>query len=277
MRSLKTHLFLFLCLYAMSGLLNNVRAQEPNFGITATHVILEKDTLDGDIIALNDGRDKFIRANKPGDPKLYGVVFDNAPIIYRSIASESARPVARSGQIFVNMTTLGGDIKIGDYLTSSPVIGAGQKATDLSGYMIGVALGSFGSKDGKEVTYQGKKYRVGKLKVAVGIGPASPIQNKTAGGLLGTVQQATINIMTSIKSVRDLEKIIRYILAVIIAAIAIYVSYRSFGQNITKGIEGIGRNPLAKVSIQSMIILNVVLLVIVALGGIILSLVIISL
>jgi len=46
---------------------------------------------------------------------------------------------------------------------------------------------------------------------------------------------------------------------------------------VTKGIESIGRNPLAKTTIQTMIIINVVLIGLVSLGGIILSLTILAL
>jgi hypothetical protein len=144
--------------------------------------------------------------------------------------------------------------------------------------MLGVALSSFDGKGATQsATYQGKTYALGRVSASIGIGPASPVITKAAGGIFGTLKQIATAIMFNISSSKQAERIIRYILAVLIAVIVIYVSYRTFGANVTKGMEAIGRNPLAKSSIQAMITLNVVLLAISCIAGVVLSLVVISL
>ena len=112
---------------------------------------------------------------------------------------------------------------------------------------------------------------------SVGIGPASPALIKAAGGLFGTLKFLLSSLAFNIRTGEQAEKIIRVIIAAIIVLVTVLINFYTFGRNITKGIESIGRNPLARVSIQSMIILNIILIAVVSIGGIILSLVIISL
>jgi hypothetical protein len=250
-------------------------AQGVQFNIARTITIEDKDAVNGDIVSLSLKKETLIRSTKSFDERMYGVLARDPVMVYRTL---STLPVAKQGEVLMNVTTLGGPIEVGDYVTSSPIAGKGQHAEGLAGYMVGVAMGNF---DGKGATasadYQGKKYPMGMVKVNVGIGPASPIITKASGGILGTLKQLATAIVFNISTSKQAERIIRYILAVLIAVIIIYVSYRTFGANITKGMEAIGRNPLAKGSIQAMITMNIILLVISVLAGVALSLIIISL
>ncbi|OGG11427.1 hypothetical protein A2Z00_05585 [Candidatus Gottesmanbacteria bacterium RBG_13_45_10] len=245
------------------------------FIIARTLTIGDKDAVNGDIVTLDIKTGSLVRTKVVSDPLMYGVLASDSMMVYRTLPT---LPVTRQGDVFVNVTTLNGPITIGDFVTGSPIAGKGQKAEGVAGYMLGVALGNFDGKNATDsATYQDKKYPMGKVKVTVGIGPASPVLTKAAGGILGTLKQLATAIMFNISTSKQAERIIRYILAVLIAIVIIYVSYRTFGRNITKGIEAIGRNPLAKGSIQAMIMLNVILLIVSIIAGVILSLVIISL
>lgn len=252
-----------------------VSAQGIQFNIARTIVIDDPSAVDGDIMSLATKKETLVRSVKTGDERMFGVLIANPVIVYRTL---STLPVARDGEATVNVTTLGGPIEVGDYITSSPIAGKGQKAEGLAGYMVGVALSNFdGSNASASADLNGKKYAIGRVKINVGIGPASPVITKAAGGLLGTLRQFATAIMFNISTSKQAERIIRYILAVLIAIIIIYISYRTFGRNVTKGIEAIGRNPLAKGPIQAMITLNIILLALSCIAGIALSLVIISL
>src|SRR3972149_5460851 len=74
--------------------------------------------------------------------------------------------IANTGEINVNVTTINGPIKVGDYVSSSEIPGKGQKASEFTGYMLGVALASFGEKDGIELVSKDKKLRSGQVIVA---------------------------------------------------------------------------------------------------------------
>ena len=254
---------------------SSVLAQGIQFNIARTIVIDDKDAIDGDIMSLASKKETLLRSAKNSDERMFGVLIANPVIVYRTL---STLPLARDGEATVNVTMMGGPIEVGDYITSSPISGKGQKAEGIAGYMVGVALGNFDGKNASaSADFGGKKYPMGRVKINVGIGPASPVITKAAGGILGTLKQLATAILFNISTSKQAERIIRYILAVLIAVIIIYISYRTFGRNVTKGIEAIGRNPLAKGSIQTMITLNIILLALSCIVGVALSLVIISL
>jgi hypothetical protein len=251
-------------------------AAQLQYNIARTLAIDDKNAVDGDIVALSlTKKETLIRSIMIFDPRMYGVLIANPVMVYRTLPTI---PVTREGDALVNVTTLGGSITIGDYVTSSPIPGKGERAEGVAGYMLGIALDNFDGKGASQsADYKGKKYPIGKIKVSIGIGPASPLITKAAGGILGTLKQLATAIMFNISTSKQTERIIRYILAILLVIIIIYISYKTFGRNVTKGMESIGRNPLAKGTIQTMITLNIILLAISCIAGVALALVIISL
>jgi hypothetical protein len=250
-----------------------VHAEPQAFTIAHTIEIADPEAVDGDVMSMNKDA-KLVRSVTASDDKMYGVLVADPQAVYRTT---SDIPVIRNGTAYVNVTTAGGEIAIGDYITTSTLAGKGMKAPDNSGYMLGAALAVFDGKEGTPVTVDGKQVMQGKVLVTVGIGPASPILFKAGGGVMGTIKQIVNAVMYNIGASKQFERITRIILAILIVLIVIYIAFRTFGKNITKGIEAIGRNPLAKNSIQAMIIMNVILILVVSIGAIILALVIISL
>ena len=269
-------IIIFASLFCLSPLLlGRVHAQGVQFNIARTLVVDDKSAGDGDIVSLSNKNETLVRSVKAYDERMYGVLVADPFMVYRTLTTI---PVTREGDALVNVSLMGGPIAVGDYITSSPLAGRGQKAEGLAGYMLGIALQSFDGKGASQsAQYQGKSYALGKIKVTVGIGPASPVITKSEGGILGTLKQITTAILFNISTSKQAERIIRFILAILLIVIIIYVSYRTFGRNVTKGIEAMGRNPLAKGSIQAMITLNIILLIISCLVGVALALVIVSL
>lgn len=250
----------------------------PDFAIATTYSIPEKDLKeieDGDILSITAKENILERTTTPYDEKMYGVYVTNPQIVFRT--SGNNMPVARAGEVDVNVTTLSGPIVRGDYITSSKIPGKGQKASLAEGYLLGIALSDFTEKDGTELKFENKSYRQGKIKVAIGIGPSSLSAINSSGGFLGTARQVGLSFFSLVSANKEAEKIFRYILSALVAIISILGGIYFFGRNVTKGIESIGRNPLAKTTIQTMIIINVVLIGLVSLGGIILSLTILAL
>ncbi len=264
--------FLLITFYC-EEIIPRVSAQAPEFTIAVTHEISDKEAVDGDIMSIADDKTSIVRTIKQGDEKMYGVLVLHPRVVY---TTRPDIPVTRNGTAMVNVTDMAGPIVVGDYITSSEIAGKGQKARELSGYMVGVALGSFDGTGGKSVSFNGKNYQQGQVLAAIGVGPASPVLIRTSGGVLGNIRQIVNAVFYSIGASKQVERLLRLILAALVALLVIWISYRTFGRNITKGIEAIGRNPLAKGSIQTMIILNVILILVVSIGGIILALVIIS-
>lgn len=264
----------FTLVVAFPGVIKRAQAQEKQFNIAQTLSIIDTEAVGGDIVSLTSAEQTLERSKKSYDERMYGVLVDQPVMVYRTL---DTIPVTRTGEAYVNVTSMSGPISVGDYVTSSEIPGKGQKAPDLSGYMVGVSLMNFDGSTGVPIEHEGKTYQMGQIKIAIGIGPASPVVIKAAGGVLGTLKQIISALLFNVSIAKDLEKILRYLIAAAVATAITYTGYRAFGVNITKGIEAIGRNPLARMTIQSMIIVNVIMLLLVTLGGILLSLAIVSL
>jgi len=249
-------------------------AQLNTAGIAMTY-LMEGEVKNGDIVSLLPGTDKLGRSVKDYDERMYGVVVLKPEIVYRTV--EGGIPVVRNGEVMINVTLINGGITSGDYITSTQIPGHGQKATELAGFVIGTALSSFDGTNAPTIDFAGKKVAFGQVKIALGIGPASPVQVRATGGVFGTIRFMAASLLSTIATSKQAERVVRIVLAGLVALLTLYVNFHSFGKNITKGIESIGRNPLAKATIQSMIVLNIILIGLVTLGGIFLSLTILSL
>lgn len=272
MKNLGFSLFLFLIILIFVPARPAI-AQFRSLDIAVTHSLSDT-AKPGDIVSIAAESGILEPAKIAYDDKMFGVVVETPAFV---IKTADSLPVSRTGVAIVNVSTLAGNINPGDFITSSSIPGHGQKADNLGSYMLGIALEKFDQGTGTETDFANRKIYIGQMRVEIGIGPASPVLIKASGGLLGTVKQIAASLLYNISVSRNFEKIIRYIVAALVSVVVIFINFNTFGKNITKGIEGIGRNPLAKFSIQSMIVVNVVLIAIVTLGGIILSLAILSL
>src|SRR5205085_2610488 len=132
-------------------------------------------------------------------------------VVYRSI-DDSGSPVARNGLAEVNVSTINGDINQGDYITSSPLAGKGEKAIS-SGYVVGIALQKFTTKDGSITNYNGREVALGKIQVALRIEYAEITTSRSPIRLLEYLNAA---IFKNIQNPEKFIQIIRYLGAGII-------------------------------------------------------------
>jgi F0F1-type ATP synthase membrane subunit c/vacuolar-type H+-ATPase subunit K len=249
----------------------SIHAQVPGFDVARTFGGTDEVRSEGDIVSFTRNQDELELSKVAGDSRMYGVLVINPLVVYRTTTD---MPVVSTGEVLVNVTTLSGPILEGDFVTSSEIPGKGQKASsDMRGYMLGYALSGMGEGEGESLSYKGKEYRQGQIRVSINIRPIS----FTGGNVFATLQQAQAASLDIIQDQKSRDRYFRYIIALLIVLITVYFSYRTFGKNVSKGIEGIGRNPLAKVSIQSMIVLNMILIGAVCIGGMVLALLVISL
>lgn len=241
--------------------------EEPSFAVAKT--IDDPDAVAGDIISFNPEAG-FKRSAVSFDRYLYGVIGQTATVIYYPI--EEGVPIIRSGQTTVNVTTLTGEINPGDYITSSVIPGKGQKTLIREGTLLGVALTGLKEGEGTQITFEERQLSQGSIEVLLQIGSAS---EGSAGNVSRLVDQLGVNLLKNIDTPTGTSSFFRFLLATLVAVGAIAIGFGSFGRNVTRGIEAIGRNPLAKGQIQAMIFLNVFLIALISLAGIILALAII--
>ena len=270
---------LIIVLLPFAAPLRSVWAQTPTLGgepvaphlsIATTHEVNDPGLVDGDIIALDPESNTFKRTLVAGDMHMYGVYEATPSVVFRTYVD--APPILSAGEVYTNVTTINGEIKPGDYVTSSAIPGKGQKATDFSGYMLGMAMEGFnGQNPDMTIRHENKDYPLKQIKISILIGPSTPSLFRSGSGVFGILNQLGTFSGGGEGSIR----LMRYIIAAMVAAISIGAAFMVFSRNVTKGIESIGRNPLAKANIQAMIVLNSVFVGLLALGGVLLSLAII--
>jgi len=264
----KLFLLLFLVFtYALWG----TKATHAALGIATTYEVSDDGAVDGDALcfATPDSGGKLSRCDRPYNELLFGVLTENPNIVLRGGNSE--KPIARDGRVMVNATTATGAIKVGDYVTTSTAPGKAQKAAELLGYILGRAMTPLSDGEGEKVTVNGKQYSSGKIEVALAIGP------------LGVLPRGTFLDKIGFAMVRGTQTpaaaglFLRYIMGGLLVILVSFFAFNNFGHNITKGMESIGRNPLAKNQIQFVIIVNTVLIGATIIGAILLGLIIIRL
>lgn len=238
-----------------------VSAQSQGIEVASLYQVSDKEAIDGDILTSQPGG--LARSTKSFDPNMFGVLQNYPVLVYREIDS-TGKPVLRSGVAQVNVTASNGPIKYGDLITSSPIAGKGQKASG-GGIILGVALAEFNG-DGETV---------GKIPVALKIqspGTGSPLAfgNQVFSVLAGS-------LMENISDSKKFVEVIRYTSAGMVILLSFTFGFLTFSKSIIKSVEAIGRNPLAKSTIQLSMIINIALLVASGLIGIVASILIIRL
>lgn len=239
-----------------------------NYGITLN--ISDPDVVVGDLVTRND-TGEIVRSSEAFDPRIIGVRAESATVLYRTDDDQSV-PIVTSGQTIVSVTTIGGEIESGDALTSSPIAGKGQRSPAVQGFVFGYALEGFDETAGTEVEYEGETFRQGQILAEIAIGGTG---NDTQGVLSRLVDQIGYLIFRSTQVPQQNESFWRFILAAVITLLSVGISFGTFGRSIARGVEAMGRNPLAKRQIQAMIITNAIVVAAISIGGVILSLAII--
>jgi F0F1-type ATP synthase membrane subunit c/vacuolar-type H+-ATPase subunit K len=231
-------IFLFFFILPLS-----INAQDVSLGIAIVVPFNDKDVQDGDIVS-SDRKGAYIRSRFSYDPFIFGVVSIKPALYLYDKATTEGFPVINSGKAYVRVSTEKGDIKRGDQITSSTNPGVGIKATE-NGYIIGTAEEDYSAKDPKQI---------GKILVVI-----YPHFAQTTSNLAATL--LTFPRLSFTEALQSPSTALRYLLAALITAATLLLGFRFFGNVSTKGLEALGRNPLAKRSILLGIAINSVLII----------------
>lgn len=248
---------------------STVHAQE-GIDVASVYQIADQTAVEGDIMVTGDNG--LVRAFKSFDNKMFGIIQEQPLLVLRN-QTVNGKPVVRSGVAMVNVTTLNGPIKYGDYITSSPIAGKGQRVSE-SGYVLGVALEAFDGVGAQTSAGPAGQVAQGKIRVALRIEYAELTNPRFAGRLFSFIGSS---FLENIQDPRKLGEIVRYMAAGLVILLSFTFGFLTFSRSILKGVEALGRNPLAKSSIQLSMIINIILLVVTGLIGIIASILIIRL
>ena len=243
-RELHTYWYRFvLFVMALIIMVPPVYAQK-SASIATYHKIEHANVIDGYIVAAI--KDEFVITNEAYQPNIIGIVNKQAAIEIRLSNDPDSYPVSTNGQTYVLVSLANGDIKKGDYITSSPIEGVGMKAT-VPGPIIGVALEDASNPDESTIS-----------KILINIQKDYNVEPYFAFG------STSMNPLFG----QGFE-FIKYLLGAIVLIISLLFSFLYFGKLSMKGVEALGRNPLAARRIQAGIILNVIMAISICLIGLV--------
>ncbi len=251
MKATKSLLIITLGLLLLSGLLPNiVFAQEGQLGVgMGLQVSISDKVEEGDIISSTSTG--YGVARIPYDTAIYGVVSFN-PALALSTTDKNIAYVLSSGQTTVKVNTDAGAIKRGDLITTSDVPGVGERATR-NGFVLGNALADYSNTKS-----------VGKIMVNI-----SP-------HFANTTPDFRANLLTSLRTAGNAAflsplEALRYLAAAIVAILSFTIGFTFFGRVAQKGVEAVGRNPLAGRLIEFSVILNIGLTAVIIFVGLAIS------
>lgn len=242
-RAVKVSIFAFFVFASF----NLAQAQVTSSGI-AIPLPVSEDVEDGDLICTRQGGN--FKCSQEFDPAMVGVYSENPSAEIEDEDLVGARSVITSGVAKVRVSSIGGNIAEGDFVTSSSLPGIAQAAVR-NGYVLGTALEEYQSDDPQSI---------GKIAIVVNIHPNASIAGPRTN-LINIIREAS-----SIPVFEPLESL-RYLLAILIVLIAFTLGLIYFGRASRAGIEAIGRNPLAKRTIQFSILMHVTLSIVIILAG----------
>lgn len=236
-------------------------------GIARTYQISETNVEPGDIIMFDADTGVYRRALS-GDTEFVGIVAGSPLIVIETV--QDGVPVIHEGEILVNVSDVNGPIQAGDAVGVSPIAGKGQRVGG-DALIVGVARESLDSESSTSFPFEfeDRALLVGSIVVSLDLGAMGGAGSNGEGQGLGGGEERASPVSPG--------EVFKYVMAALIAIGSIYISFRNFGANIRNSVISVGRNPLAKRSIQGMVILNVVLIILVGGGGIFLSLAILLL
>lgn len=211
----------------------------------------------GDILTLRNG--KLVRTDKPYDNELFGVLQGKPALLFKVQGTTNAQPVVKDGIAMVNVTAQNGEISYGDFITSSKETGKGQKATK-SGYVLGAAMGNLKEGNGRILVSVKPEYA--EITTAVG-----------AARLLNYVNES---IFRTQRNPEKFLKGIQYVAAGAVALVSFVLAFLTFSKAVVRGVEAVGRNPMAKGTIYVSIVINLILTASTVGFGILAAVVIIS-
>ena len=202
---------------------------------------------------LTKSGDEIVRASTPYDPNLFGVVTENPSVVLNK-KSATSLPVISYGEVLVRVSASDGQIQQGDFVTSSKKAGVGQRATD-SGFVIGKALEDLDSSEGTISVFVNIQYR--------------NVEGRPTFGRIFSF------LLTSLEKPENLPEVLRYLFALLVGGGTFFLGFISFVRSMRSGVEAVGRNPLAKTSIQVAMLVNLAGISILTAAGVSLALFII--
>lgn len=200
----------------------------------------------GSIVSLDQNKSNYVvPANVDNGSKLLGVAVAGNDSLIAVDATPGTVQVATTGTASTLVSTLNGDIDVGDQVAVSPFNGVGMKAqagskviglaqTAFNGHTQGATTEVVKTKDGKQHSVE-----IGYLSVNIAVGTNANVLSDNLNNLQKVVQSVTGHTVPTI----------RIIISLAVAIIALLALITLVYASIYGSIVSIGRNPLAKYAV----------------------------
>lgn len=233
-------LLIFFGILIFSGI---VLAQEMPL-IARNLEVADPDAKTSDIVSQT--KEGLFRSTIPYDENIIGVVGET-PIMVFGKPTPTTLPIVSYGETLTKVSNINGEIKKGNFITSSEKPGVGQKATQV-GFVVGRALEDFDQEEGlilvfvqpQEITFPPERIGLGRV-----------------------IEE----IISGLRMPETIPEILRYLFALLVGGGSFIIGFFSFIKALREGVTAIGRNPLAKGSVQTAMILNLIGILILTIAG----------
>ncbi|MBI4089085.1 MAG: hypothetical protein HY424_00050 [Candidatus Levybacteria bacterium] len=226
----------------------SIYAQNTSAGTALSILLSDKNVKDGSIIAATPKG--YGLTSIPYDSNIYGVLTEDPAVFLQNTNDTTSKPVTHTGKAYVLVSSIGGNIKKNDFITTSTIPGVGQKA-NRNGMILGTALEDYSNSDPKTSR---------KILVVVSPHYNSSFIDPKSNALEVLRKASDPSALTQLTS-------LRYVIAATVVLISFIIGFAYFGRVTARGIEAMGRNPLNSRTIQLNLIFNLFLLVLTLIIG----------
>lgn len=210
---------------------------------------------------VSTSKDGFFLTTKEYDENIYGVVAELPAITFIDTDDYAQKQqVVTTGNALVQVSAENGPIQEGDPITSTTKKGIGMKATK-PGMVVGTALENYNPQNKEEV---------GKINIKVEVRYFS--FQAVNSSLLDVFK---LSLFTAANEQPPI--FFKYFTSGLVVIGSILLGFYFFGRVAAKGVDALGRNPLASKMIQLGIIINVIITIATIASGLIIAIIILRL
>ncbi|NTU46075.1 hypothetical protein HGA88_00420 [Candidatus Roizmanbacteria bacterium] len=257
---MKVSLVSILLLFVFTGLVyaRNISAQNTSLGVASYVQINGKNVEDGMIISST--ATGFIPSKRAYDGTIAGVITNHPAVSFQIDTTTGKFALVSSGNSYVLVSGANGAIKKGDLITTSTTPGVGMKVKK-AGYVLGTALEDFGPTKSTDVKRIGVNLNIHLYTTQT------------------SVQSHLLDIfnLSAIAAIEEPLSAFKYVISGLVVVLSCVLGFFSFGRVAAKGVEALGRNPLAARMIQLGIAFNVLLTIMITGAGIFVAILILRL
>ena len=240
-------------LFVLLFLPKSIFAQSPLSSLGVAQYYEISDTVEnGDLISLKSG--KFVRSSSEYDPSMFGIVSENPALSLSRKNEVNDVAIMVSGETYLKVNTLGGDIKPGDPLTSSKNKGVAMKQVK-EGFSVAVSKDTFSNSD---------KEKVGLIRVF--INKNYVYSDGTGQGVAEKPLLENFNI-SALRTYDSMSQVLKLLFAMVLIVCSFGFGFLTFKRIAVRSVEATGRNPLAGRSIMLNLIINIVVTIVIIGSG----------